>query len=159
MKLEDLVIRKISAEQTLPLRSSVLWPGAAQFVIVPGDESAYHFGAFLPEFSDPISIISVFIDDLPEGVPSDALPRPVASGRIARFRKFATHPDFQGKGIGSQLLSYACDYAKIELKAETIWCAARTASSGWYGKRELYAIGDRWMKGGHEYVKMSRMLC
>jgi GNAT superfamily N-acetyltransferase len=154
----DLVIRRIEAGETLPLRSSVLWPGASQYVNVLGDDSAFHFGAFLQGGSEPISIISLFIDDIPEGIPSDALPRPTPSDKCARFRKFATHWDFQGKGVGSYLLSHACEFARTDLKAKAIWCSARTASLGWYQKRGLEAIGERWMKGGHEYVKMVREL-
>ena len=154
-------IRKIPAKDTLPLRSSVLWPGAAQFVDVPGDESAYHFGVFFSGINDPVSVISLFIDDIPEGKPTDSddiSGHSPPTGLSARFRKFATHPDFQSKGIGTQLLSFTCDFASTRLKAERIWCSARTFSLDWYRKRGLEAIGECWMKGGHEYVKMVKEL-
>lgn len=151
------MIKPITTADTLPLRSSVLWPGALEHVHVPGDDLAYHFGAFPEGKSEPISIISVFLNDIPDGVPSDSAATVAPpSGTTARFRKFATAPEFQSRGIGSRLLSYAFEFAETQMKAKDIWCSARTSSLEWYRKRGLLPIGDKWMKGGHEYVKMKR---
>lgn len=101
-----LEIKQITAEETLPLRSSVLWPGAVQFVNVVGDDSSYHFGAFtLSNKNEPVSVISLFLDDLPDGTPVDTLPRPVMSGDSARFPEVCHSPRLPIKGCRNSTAS------------------------------------------------------
>ena len=88
------VIAPITASDTLALRQSVLWPDKPiDTVGLPNDAEGYHVGAFVD--GQLIAVISLFVD-----------------GSRAQFRKFATHPDFQGQGIGSMLLKYVIDKAK-----------------------------------------------
>ncbi|MEI8654353.1 GNAT family N-acetyltransferase [Pseudoalteromonas sp. Hal273] len=81
-------IRNISWEQTIPLRQSVLWPNKPpEYCHVDGDHDAMHFGAFVND--ELVCVASVYIK-------SDK----------ARLRKFATKTDYQGQGIGSQMLKF-----------------------------------------------------
>ena len=81
-------IRNIFWEQTIPLRQSVLQPNKPpEYCHVDGDHDAMHFGAFVND--ELVCVASVYIK-------SDK----------ARLRTFATKIDYQGQGIGSQMLKF-----------------------------------------------------
>ena len=146
-------IRRISAEDTVPLRHTVLWPDhPVSYVLLPEDASGFHYGAFLPDISIPVAVISVFIDPLP------ASEGDTPSGDVARFRKFACDPEHQGKGIGSALLKHAFGSAATEMKCVAIWCDARLSAAGWYERRGMTRFGGLFFKGDIEYVRMERSL-
>lgn len=132
------MIRSITSEQTYSLRHQVLWPDKSlEFVKVPEDESGFHFGYFVD--NELISVISLFINEQ----------------KVARFRKFATHPDFQRQGIGSQLLQHVFEKA-IQSEAVQIWCDARLDAKLFYERFEMKQQGERFYKGAIPYVKMIR---
>ncbi|KAF3061570.1 putative gnat family protein [Daldinia childiae] len=139
-------IRPISAKDTYALRQAVLWPNKPlSYVQLPDDIFGQHFGAFISNNNDSdannngedscnscnssnsrdsskqnpeellVSIISLFDD---------------GSG-AARFRKFATAQLWQGKGVGSALLSYTIE-AAARKGATSIWCDARQSALGFY---------------------------
>uniref|UniRef100_A0A8H8CFI1 N-acetyltransferase domain-containing protein n=1 Tax=Psilocybe cubensis TaxID=181762 RepID=A0A8H8CFI1_PSICU len=172
---------KISVEQTLGLRHSVLWPDMPlSQVCLPEDSSGKHFGALLPHSDEPIAVISLFVEELPidKNITSDVPPSAheqeqqqvqqrmtyghsaddaIDSKRpriVVRFRKFACAPRYQGKGLGTQLLAYALSIARSELDATIAWCDARTSSALWYEKRGLRRFGKIFYKGPVEYVRM-----
>ncbi|AEI49307.1 GCN5-related N-acetyltransferase [Runella slithyformis DSM 19594] len=133
------MIRSITAADTYPLRHRVLWPDKPfAFVKVPEDESGLHFGYFVEE--QLVSVISLFVN---------------AQG-IARFRKFATHPDFQRKGLGSALLKIVFERA-LELRATAIWCDARLEAKPFYERFGMVQEGELFYKGEIAYVKMTRV--
>ncbi|KAI0662121.1 GCN5-related N-acetyltransferase [Cubamyces menziesii] len=145
--------REISADDTVSLRHSVLWPDhPISHVLLPEDASGYHFGAFLPTSTSPVAVISIFIDPLPS--PSSE----VSSARAARFRKFACDPAYQGRGIGSQLLQHVFEIAAKKLGCSVIWCDARLSASAWYERRGMQEFGETFFKGEIEYVRMVRAL-
>ena len=164
-------INKITMEETIPLRHSVLWPTMPpSHVCLPEDAAGTHYGAFLPLRETPVAVISLFLEDLPLvrdteinlksansnstiiSVDEDGY-RP-AQQRAVRFRKFACEREFQGKGIGTQLLVYVLSKARTELDATTVWCDARATARGWYIKRGLVPFGPTFYKGPEEYIRM-----
>jgi len=141
-------IRAISAEETIPLRHSVLWPDAPiEHVLLPEDASGDHFGAFLPDAHLPIAVISVFVEVLTPSSP-----------KSARFRKFACAPEYQGKGIGSALLHHVASHARETLEAHGIWCDARVSATPWYLKRGMEPYGEIFQKSGIDYIRMQMQL-
>ncbi|KAI8959350.1 GCN5-like N-acetyltransferase [Daldinia sp. FL1419] len=166
-------IRSISAEDTYALRQAVLWPNKPlSYVQLPDDLVGKHFGAFVSNSNDGndsdgandygedrcsgcnsrdskqkiseqelVSIISLFDD---------------GSG-AARFRKFATAKLWQGKGVGSALLSYTIDAAARE-GATSIWCDARQSALGFYQRFGMSGEGEVFFKGEVPYLRMSRAL-
>ncbi|KDQ51576.1 hypothetical protein JAAARDRAFT_41042 [Jaapia argillacea MUCL 33604] len=143
-----LEIRPTGADDTIPLRHSVLWPNAPiSYVRLPEDDNGHHFGAFLPHHDTPTAVISLFTDPLPITDPGRL---PVA----ARFRKFACDPPHQGKGIGTSLLNHVFLVARSTLGAEVIWCDARVESASWYQARGMTPFGERFWKGTIEYIRM-----
>ena len=132
-------IRPIPAEATYSLRQQVLWPDKPlDYVKVENDAAGQHFGAFRHE--ELLAVISLFVD-----------------GPEARFRKFATRPDWQGKGLGTALLEHVLAEARRQ-GARRIWCDARQDSAGFYARFGLRPEGETFYKGPVAYVRMAAAL-
>ncbi|THU96298.1 hypothetical protein K435DRAFT_99337 [Dendrothele bispora CBS 962.96] len=155
----SLIILPITVDQTLPLRQEVLWPSLPiEKVKLPEDSNGWHFGAFLDGTEEAVAVISIFREPvatyLTKSNDHNAGTKQLLDTSTARFRKFACKATLQGRGIGTQLLQHALNFARTELGAKTVWCDARTATSQWYEKRGLTPFGDRFFKGPVEYVRM-----
>ena len=143
----------------MPLRHSVLWPNhPVSHVLLPEDDSGQHYGAFLEGVSEPVAVISVF---------DEALPQPTADGDVGfvpalRFRKFACDRDRQGKGIGTQLLRHVFNDAVSNPRIPTrvVWCDARVSAAAWYERKEIgmARFGEPFFKSGVKYVRMKRVV-
>ncbi|AYA38545.1 GNAT family N-acetyltransferase [Hymenobacter oligotrophus] len=128
-------IRRISAADTYPLRHLVLWPDKPlAYVHVPDDAAGHHFGAYYD--GKLVSVVSLFVQ-----------------GPEARFRKFATHPDWQRQGMGSALLRHLMAEA-ARLGASELWCDARQEATGFYQKFGFVTEGSTFSKGTVAYVRM-----
>ncbi|KAF9219146.1 hypothetical protein BS17DRAFT_789897 [Gyrodon lividus] len=149
-----LHIRQITADQTAELRHLVLWPKKPlDFVRLDEDKDGYHFGAFVSSQDEPVAVISVFVERIPlPGTNKDGN-EAFKQGISARFRKFACHPEFQDRGIGTKLLNYTASYC-WSMGAKVLWCDARLSSSQWYEKRGLVAFGSTFYKESVEYTRM-----
>ncbi|KAG5463592.1 MAG: hypothetical protein BJ554DRAFT_6248, partial [Olpidium bornovanus] len=127
-------LREIPHEATYPLRLSVLWPDDPSQVPLPGDPGGVHFGAFVHgrDPAAPDGVISLFVSS------SSSSPR--SAGKVAaQFRKFATHPDVRGRGIGSALLDRVAEVARAK-GAELLWCNARVEQRRFYEKRGMEVV-------------------
>lgn len=158
---QDVRTLKISSQDTVELRHSVLWPDMPrQHVVLPEDAHGMHFGVFLPHANHPVAVISLFRAPIPIGVLTEQHTRldgsypPMVGEDTVRFRKFACDPQYQGRGIGTQLLFYALSMARSELGVTVAWCDARRATQEWYAKRGFVPFGDTFFKGPVEYVRM-----
>ncbi|MGI4863453.1 MAG: GNAT family N-acetyltransferase [Janthinobacterium lividum] len=135
-----MTIRPITPAQTYALRHAVLWPDKPlDYVKLPDDDAGQHLGAF--EGENLVSIISLFVG--PDGT--------------ARFRKFATGPAWQGRGIGSALLAHTIAAAKAQ-GAHALWCDARHNTLAFYERFGLQPEGDIFYKGPIAYVRLQRAL-
>ena len=134
-----LSIQSITAEQTYALRHAVLWPDKPfDYVKVENDADGRHCGAF--HNGELVSVISLFV-----------------TGKEARFRKFATRPDYQRQGIGTLMLTHVIAQAR-RFGATTIWCDARLDAADFYRRFGMKAVSDVFYKGHIPYVKFSRSL-
>ncbi|KAF7357286.1 Glucosamine 6-phosphate N-acetyltransferase [Mycena sanguinolenta] len=163
---------QIDAEQTVPLRHSVLWPDEpVSHVLLPEDASGWHYGAFVDSNPVPVAVISLFIDACPIDKPLNHRgENDDTHNRDVRFRKFACDPAYQvllfscaclfhtdcrqGRGIGTKLLLHAISVAGSELQGSVLWCDARDETRGWYERRGLEAFGDIFFKGPVKYIRM-----
>ena len=117
------MVKFIDAEDTLPLRSEVLRNGeplAACYFQADRDPTTFHMGYFAP--TDELACILTCQLEAME--PYDGLGY--------RLRGMATHPEWQGKGIGSQLLKAAINHLTHEIKADYLWCNARKVAYDFY---------------------------
>ncbi|MDO3387494.1 GNAT family N-acetyltransferase [Gilvimarinus sp. SDUM040013] len=129
-------IHQITTKEALPIRHRVLWPDKpVSFCEVEGDDDAIHYGAFTD--GQLVCVASVYLE-----------------GSEARLRKFATLPEFQRRGIGSQVIEHAI--AKLRhLNVRYFWCDARTSAQGFYQRFGLAVEGPKFEKSGVSYYKMS----
>lgn len=134
-----MLIKEISVDEALPIRHLAMWPDKTlDFVRVSGDEEAYHLGLFLDR--ELVSVVSVFKKE---------------GG--AQFRKFATLPKHQGKGLGSKLLVYMIGYVQKK-KIAKIWCNARVSKVHFYLGFGLTTTNQTFQKSGMDYVIMEKDL-
>jgi phosphoribosylformimino-5-aminoimidazole carboxamide ribotide isomerase len=128
-------IRKISAEDTLPLRRDVLYPHESLAAVkVDHDEDGLHFGVF--DQGQLVTVVSLFL------------------GRdSAQFRKLATAPSAQGKGFGKAILAHLVDICKKE-KIKLLWCNARDTAETFYDRLGYTTKGDYFIKGGITFIRM-----
>ncbi|KAK7050558.1 glucosamine 6-phosphate N-acetyltransferase [Favolaschia claudopus] len=158
--LSALLCSQIDADQTVPLRHSVLWPNEpVSHVLLPEDSDGWHYGAFIESNPEPVAVISLFVEQCPIDNGPNADERGDNNGhgvhkRAVRFRKFACDPAYQGQGIGKKLLLHAISIARSELQACILWCDAREDTRQWYERRGMRPFGDRFFKGPVKYVRM-----
>lgn len=132
----NIIIQQVDTLQVLPVRRQVLWPDKPMsFCQVDGDENACHYGAFVAE--ELVCVASIYI-----------------SGNQARLRKFATVEQYQGQGIGSQVIKHILDSLK-SCDVDYFWCDARTSAIGFYRRFGLQTEGDEFNKSNVGYFKMS----
>ncbi|WP_353721286.1 GNAT family N-acetyltransferase [Dyadobacter sp. 676] len=137
--MDPIEIQKVNADDVMDIRHSVLWPDKPrEFVKVPEDENGIHLGLYFDSIL--VSVISLFAD-----------------GRNIRFRKFATLPEKQGKGLGSRLLLHAIAHAQAEGYTR-MWCDARTDALGFYERFGFKKFSEPFFKEQIEYYKIERML-
>ncbi|GAA6167223.1 GNAT family N-acetyltransferase [Sessilibacter corallicola] len=130
-------IKKITWEDTIPIRHQVLWPDKnPEFCIVEGDARALHYGIFLD--AELVCVASIYISE-----------------NSARLRKFATLKEHQNKGVGSYMLNYLLSHLK-ESRIDHLWFDARESVLDFYRRFGLISTGDRFYKSGVPYFKMSQ---
>ncbi|SOH93422.1 Acetyltransferase (GNAT) domain-containing protein [Monaibacterium marinum] len=131
-------IREVTAADVLALRQMVLRPGQGiSAAMVRGDDSALHLGTYE---GDLIGVASLFITD-----------------DTARLRKFAVHPDHQGRGIGSEMLRHMQNLLRARGVTQ-MWCDARVAATSLYARHGLQVVGEVFDKGGRDYLRMEGRL-
>lgn len=129
-------IRVIPVEAALPVRRAGLRPGESlDSVRIEDDAEGLHLRAFLE--GELVSVASLFVRD----------------GK-AQFRKFATLPALQGRGIGGQLLKRMIAKAR-EGGATEFWCNARLDALSIYQRAGLRPVGEVYEKEGRVYQRMN----
>lgn len=127
-----LDIRRITAEETRPIRSEVLKPGLPESAVhLPGDEepTTIHLGAF--EGEALVGIATLFPDPCPaEGGPNDW-----------RLRGMATLERVRNGGIGGELLEAGVEWVRRE-GATTLWCNGRIRARAFYERHGFTVTGD-----------------
>ncbi|GAA4497172.1 GNAT family N-acetyltransferase [Hymenobacter ginsengisoli] len=136
----EIVIQPIEPAQTYALRHAVLWPDKPlAYVQLPDDVAGQHYGAFVA--GALVAVISLF----------------VAADGVARFRKFATDPAWQGRGVGTALLQYVIGAARAQ-GASQLWCDARQNTLPFYQRFGLAPEGAVFYKGEVPYVRLNLAL-
>lgn len=134
-----MIIHSIPADATYALRHAVLWPDQpAAYVQLPDDDAGQHFGVFVG--GELVSVVSLFV-----------------SGGEARFRKFATAPAWQGRGMGSALLAHTIEAAGTA-GARSLWCDARVSALPFYARFGMQPEGLVFYKGAIPYQRLRRPL-
>ena len=128
-------IKKISSNETYPVRHEVLRKGkpieTCQFK-GDDDDNTTHFGLFLE--NKLVGIISIFKENntlFPES-------------NQFQIRGMAVLEEFQGKGLGAELVKKAENYC-INLNTDLIWFNARENAVPFYKKLDYKIMGDSFL--------------
>lgn len=117
------MIRFITAQDTLPLRSLVLRNGLAEEKCLnPQDllPTTFHLGYF-DENNQLVCVLTCMKENHGK-LPKDAY----------RLRGMATHPDSRRKGYAAQLLAAAITHIETQLGIEYLWFNARKIAFPFY---------------------------
>ena len=115
------MIKFITSEEALPIRSLVLRDNKPlELCRFPSDtiKGAFHLGYF--DHNKPVSVASFH----PQSKDN-------FEGLGYQLRGMATLPQYQGKGIGNQLVNFAIVYLRGQ-QASYIWCNARKNAFRFY---------------------------
>ena len=127
------MIRFISAEQTLPLRSLVLRNGLPEEQCLFDHDmlpTTFHLGYFNEEHE--LTCILTCMKENHGKIPKESY----------RLRGMATHPMHRRKGHAAALLMAATEYLKNELEIEYLWFNARTIAFPFYEALGFEFISD-----------------
>lgn len=127
------MIRFITADQTLPLRSLVLRNGLPEAECIFAHDmlpSTFHLGYF-DENNELLCILTCMRENHGK-IPKDAY----------RLRGMATHPDHRRQGYAAELLHAAIEHLKSQLGIEYLWFNARTIAFPFYEALGFGFISD-----------------
>lgn len=118
-------VLRINASDTYAIRQQVLIPGhdikKVKFEHDDDDDVSFHLGAFVD--SKLVSVASFFYDRNTQ----------FKDQHQYQLRGMATLPEFQGRGLSSELLNMAFPIIKQNF-CTLLWCNARTTAIGYYEK-------------------------
>ncbi|MFZ6052704.1 GNAT family N-acetyltransferase [Halocola ammonii] len=128
-----IAVREIAAEETHPLRHTVLWPHLNSteecFIDVDQQKGAFHLGAF---YNNSIVSIGSFFPEKNTELPGET---------HYRLRAMATDPEVRGMGAGRALIEKAEEKLK-EMSVDLLWCDARKVALDFYTKLGFKIKGD-----------------
>ncbi len=127
-----LQVKRISGEDTYKIRHLVLRQGQAfKECAYPLDQEKEtgHFGIYQDDRL--VGVASIFYDANPDFIQTSQW----------RIRGMAILPEFQGKGMGQQLLQACIEHAKKN-RGNIIWCKARATAVIFYEKFGFLGQGD-----------------
>ena len=126
-------VLRINASDTYPIRQQVLIPDhdikKAKFDNDDDDDISFHLGAF--KDSKLVSVASFFYDRNTE----------FKDQHQYQLRGMATLPEYQGRGLSSELLNMAFPIIKQNF-CTLLWCNARTSAVGYYEKVGFIKFDD-----------------
>lgn len=133
---DGMRVVKIGIEDCIDIRHRVLWPDLSRDALyMAGDDEANHYGVV--KGSNVVSCLSVFR----------------LSDSRCQIRKFATLPEYQGKGCGSLLIrSVLGEIQRQGFKA--VQLDARVTASSFYSRFGFSTEGEIFQKGGIDFVLM-----
>lgn len=132
---DRVVVRRVAAAATLPLRAAMLRPGKdLSAVMQPGDDApdTWFFAALTPEDS----VLSTV--NIRPGAPDfDA-----AGTGWWWLRGMVTAPDARRRGHARAVVTAALGH--VDALGGGVWCNARVPAVGFYAKLGFEPIGDQW---------------
>ncbi|HEY0898470.1 MAG TPA: GNAT family N-acetyltransferase [Sphingobacteriaceae bacterium] len=132
-------IEQIAPYNTWAIRHKVLYPDQPfDLVRLEEDETGMHFGLF--DNNKLVTVISTF-----------------RKGDEMQFRKFATLPEYQGKGYGTSMMNYIMNFAREE-DLSRVWCSARVTAETFYARFGFSRMGEHFSKNGIDYVIMEHCI-
>ena len=126
--MTDLTIVELSAEETHPLRLSVLRSDTPSSSVTFAEDDwagTFHLGVL-----DGESLVAI----------STWIPRPHHDEPAIQLRGMATAPELQGRGVGALLLEAGCERAAAS--TSLVWARARDTALPFYLRHGFVVDGD-----------------
>lgn len=154
--IEEVRVEQVSVELVRRLRGAVLRPGLPpKASIYPSDSSpeAQHFAAWFD--NKIIGVASIHPEILPK-ISRELLDKDFLGLENAwRLRGMAVDPNFQGKGIGKQILQECLKFIE-QFNAAVLWCNGRATAWEFYRSLGFKIIGEQFdvPESGAHFVMM-----
>lgn len=131
------MINEVPYSDVLEIRHKVMYPEKDKdYVVLPDDDKALHIGYYKEGVL--VSVLSLFLKN-----------------RELQFRKFATLPQYQGQGYGSELVKWVLDYAS-DMKFDRVWCNSRIEKTGFYKKFDFMETDQVFEKDDLKFIILER---
>ena len=141
---KPLSLRAISAEETRPIRQTVLRPNFPSSASnYGGDEfaEAAHFGVYQDETLLAVGTV------VPEVCNDASGDQAMKSEGAWRLRGMATLPAARSKGCGAMILQACLEHARSH-GARLVWCNARTGALAFYLRHEFVKMSEEYVMPG-----------
>ena len=131
-----LQVRRARVDEIFPLRHAVLRPGKpVSYSVYDEDDHAVHIGAWTSDGEMLVGCATVF---------PDPWPGPPAEPAAWRLRGMAVDPEWQGRGVGAQVLAAAIAAAR-DAGAPLLWANGRTAALSFYRRHGFRTVGEEFI--------------
>lgn len=131
------MINEVAYADVLEIRHKVMYPDKDKdYVILPDDDKGLHIGYYKEGVL--VSVLSLFLNN-----------------RELQFRKFATLPEYQGHGYGTELVKWVLDYAK-DMQFDRVWCNSRIEKTDFYKKFDFVETDEVFEKDGRKFIILER---
>lgn len=131
------MINEVAYADVLEIRHKVMYPDKDKdYVILPDDDKGLHIGYYKEGVL--VSVLSLFLNN-----------------RELQFRKFATLPEYQGQGYGTELVKWVLDYAK-DMQFDRVWCNSRIKKTDFYKKFDFVETDEVFEKDGRKFIILER---
>ena len=131
------MINEVPYADVLDIRHKVMYPDKDKdYVILSDDDKGLHIGYYKEGIL--VSVLSLFLNN-----------------RELQFRKFATLPEYQGQGYGSELVKWVLDYAK-DMQFDRVWCNSRIEKTDFYKKFDFVETDEIFEKDGRKFIILER---
>lgn len=139
-----LTIKSVPQATIIPLRHSVLRAGQpveSCYYEEDSMEGCFHVAASID--GKVVAVASFY----PESHPKLDTDSKSYGDSAWRLRGMATQVDFQGQGIGAELLKTGIEMCR-EKGAQVLWCNARTSAAPFYSKLNFDIKGEEFVIDG-----------
>ncbi len=133
------MIRYITVVQTYDLRRTVLRKGISKPVVsfdMDSDSDTFHMG--FEQEGEIVAVATLGRVMLPKKVHTEYSNE---NHNSYQLRGMAVSPEYQGKGIGNQLL-VAIESALLGRNASILWCNARQSALSFYAKNNFITSSE-----------------
>ena len=145
-----LSVRRARVDEIFPLRHAVLRPGLpVSYSVYSEDDDAVHVGAWAGPSTPaeggalPMGGGAALLVGCATVFP-DPWPGPPAEPAAWRLRGMAVDPEWQGRGVGAEVLVEAISAAR-QAGAPLLWANARTSALGFYRTHGFQTVGEEFI--------------